>query len=265
MSSLSPIDQFYQALLAKKILDLKPNFFRRRYLQIYWLRRLIETLFLTALINSTQIFSLSTGSESALSPATGIALSALFLRGQTMLLGIFLGSFISHLSHHVPVMLSLFYSTYFTLYIFLIREACLRWIGTVIPLNKVSVFIKFLLVCSILSIFYLFSLKFMFSANINLFPRWLSEINGILYLTPLCFLFDPYSFDNSYTQSSLVQPTQHKTKARRIYSPPIIVGITLLFLSGIYIGLNINMPVVFALQAILGFIFSLKFAKNQPL
>lgn len=285
MSSLSPINQFYQALLEKKVLGIKPNFFRQRYLKIYWLRRIIETFFVAALINTTQTFSLSTGSESTLSPATGIALAALFLRGRTMLVGIFLGTFISHLIHHVPAVSSFFYGVCFTLYIFLIREICLRWVGPILPLNKISIFIKFLLICAILSIGYLFLLKFIFTPNINLLSRWLSEINGILYLVPLCFLFDPYSPETLFNKKQkkwwlstigllilqlllLFIPAKFFIMgslfmltgilAYAYYFPPITVGITLLCLSAFYIGLNISTPVIFVLQAMLGLAFSLK-------
>lgn len=236
-----PIDQFYQALLTKKIVNFKPNFFRQRYLQIYWFRRVIETFFVTALVNNTQIFSLSIGTGSAFAPASGIALAALFLRGRTVLFGIFLGTLISHTTHHVSIPLSLLYSACFTAYIFLIREICLRTIGPVIPLPNRRIFNQFLLICAISSAIYLFLLQSAFSAQINLPLRWLAELNGILYLTPLCLLFDLYS----------------------PYSLPTIVGIALLGLSIVYIGFDVFTPVICVVQAILAFNFA--FFKNRPL
>lgn len=236
-----PVNQFYQALLTKKIGDCKPNFFRHHYLQIYWFRRLIETFFIAALVNNTQIYFLSIGTESAFSPASGVALAALFLRGRTALFGIFLGTLISHTTHHVSIHLALLYSACFTIYIFLIREICLRTIGPVIPLPNWRIFNLFLLICAILSAIYLFLINYAFSAHINIFLRWLAELNGILYLTPLCLLFDLYS----------------------PYSLPTLVGIALLGLSIFYIGFDVFTPTICVIQPILA--FNLALFKNRRL
>lgn len=270
MSSLSPIDQFYQVLLAKKILVDNPNFFHRQYLRKVWFRRILETLFTAGLINSSQSFLYSAYQEPALSPAAGIALSALFLRGRSVLPGIFLGILISYLINQLAWGSAFIQSIAFTLYIFLIRETCLRLLGAVLPLPNILIFLKFIMI----SAFYSGIYAYLFHLS------WIAELNGILYLTPLCLLFDPYSLETLLNKQAkfvwlgllaliLLQllllyfmPAPLSLLAGSImmlavltyafYFSPVACGIALLCLSAIYLSLNQTEPYIYALQALLG-------------
>ncbi len=284
MSSFSPIDRFYQALLANKILTTTSHAYYRQYLKQYWFRRILETLFIAALINSSQMFSLVSGEVMALSPTTGVALSAVFMRGYTALVGIFLGLMLGQLVHAAPFLFSFSNSIFFTFYIFILREICLQWVGATLPLPNLTIFLKFLFVCAVIAFGFVGTLNFIFPIQATIFTQWLAQMNGILYLTPLCLAFDPYSPEKLFNKNQphwwlgligllilqtvlfLLPQTYHwftsttmilAIVAYGYFFNIVKMGIALLCLSALYIGLDQNTPLVFALQAGLGLSLSL--------
>lgn len=238
--ALSPLsDHFYQFVLASNPSLLKEVSFQKKYWRTVFYRRALETLFVAALMNGAQTFTVSQGSPFLL-PATGLGLSALFLRGRTILFGIFLG----YALHE-----GLYQAILWTLTLFLIRETCLQHIGATIPLRKP----KTLLAFTGISLFYLLFL-----------PQTFAHLNGILYLTPLCLTLEPFALEKFLAHenrrawigafmlfivhgSLLFLPPHYLPAAMWIlpffvglyafYFPPIFVGLSLLILSTLILTL----------------------------
>lgn len=259
--------RFYEAVLTKKNLLAKPRSFRADYLRHFWIRRVCETLFVTALISGSQQHLLMDGIFGPISPVTGIALSALFLRGRSMLVGIFLGNLISYLFSYVPMGAAMLYSSIFTLYILLIRETCLRLMGPVTPLDKVETLIQFTVICSFFSALHVILMSTVLIIPISFYQTWLGELNGILYLTPLCLMFEPFSTERFFTKQAwrwwicslvilvlqcamLVAPESYIFPTSMtmfaiicVYAfifEPIPLGFTLLGLSVLYLGTSFS-------------------------
>lgn len=275
--------------------------FQTDYLRIYGLRRVCETLFIAALIYGCQQHLLIDGFFGPISPVTGAALSALFLRGRTMLLGIFLGNLISYITSQVDLPSALLFSSLFTGTVFLTREVCLRWIGPVAPLSKANVLFQFFLVASLFSGIHILLVNAFLIRPIPLYISWLGEVNGILYLTPLCLLLEPFANERYFNRQAwhwwvfslaliasqllifLVPESAmniHLGLSCVIfalvclygyYFEPIPLGITLLGLSVLYLGTSLmqsaydsNLIItVLALQALLGFSISIARAQTR--
>lgn len=123
-------------------------------------------------------------------PAAGVALSAVFLRGNTMLLSIFMGTLTSLWVFHPPLLPSLFYSGLFTLMIYLIRYCALRYIGAVQPIVQRRILINFIGIISVFCALHITLLQFL--GELPWIISFLSEMNGFLCLTPLCLIFTPF-------------------------------------------------------------------------
>lgn len=266
---------------------LQQFYYRNAFLKIFFKRRLAETAFMIMLILGAQPFLID-NLHTPLSPITGISLSALFLRGRFMLIGILLGSFFSYLINHVEISTALMASLLFTALIALIREIGLLWCGPVIPLARVSTFLKFVLITFLFCALHVFLLNQLFE-NVSFYTQFLSEVNGILYLTPLCLLFEPFALERYFTKSNW--PWFLATLAILLYQglvstfifslgllgmlclyairfPPIPVGITLLGLSVWYLALvggeySWPMRIILTLQPILSFMISIHRHRNQ--
>lgn len=256
------------------------------------MRRVFETLFIAALIFGSQQHLLIDGIFGPISPVTGIALSALFLRGRTMLLGIFLGNLISYLVSQIDLPIAILYSFIFTCYIFLTREACLLWIGPVVPLNKTKSLIQFFIICAIFSGIHVLLVSELLIVPLSLYSSWLGEVNGMLYLTPLCLLFEPFAHERYFTKRAwrwgavtialmacqtaifLVPENFEFALSLIVFAlvclfgfcfPPIPLGVTLLGLSVLYLGTSLmqsaydsrEIITVLMLQALLGYSISI--------
>lgn len=181
--------------------SLENSAYSKNYRRLVFSRRLAELIISSALIFMGQQFVTDNAFFAAIWPATGVGLSALFLRGHFLLCGIFLGSFLSYLHNHFPLPFCLTQSLLFTFYLYLVRVLSLKWIGPITPLAENSTFFHFLFLLSILTLlpiaglFLELSLRFRaFEVTwFHLVAAWLGHLNGILCLTPLCLVLDPFT------------------------------------------------------------------------
>lgn len=185
--------------LAKNLVQAKRPTYAVYYYRLVITRRATELILSSLLIFSGQQFLLQNSFFSPIWTAVGVALSAVFLRGYFLLYGIFLGVLLSYLYNHVPWHLSLAQSLLFTLYIFLTRLIAVHTIGAVIPLAQTRVLWKFFGLVTLFSTVHAYTLLLVFAAPRGMAPTffdwsvaWLGEVNGILYLTPLCLIFEPF-------------------------------------------------------------------------
>jgi integral membrane sensor domain MASE1 len=171
-------------------------------------RRTAEFIISTLLIFGGQQFLNQIGYFSPVWPATGVALSAVFLRGNFLLLGILCGTLLNNLFNHLPWHLNLFMGFGFTFFIWITRSLALRFIGAITPISFVRVWIQFILLIALTCALYTAFLYFLgiFSTRhsifFNLYSAWLGNFNGILYLTPLCLIFEPFVPQKYFTSKT---------------------------------------------------------------
>jgi hypothetical protein len=203
-------EAFKKVVLTKNFSLSNPIIFKRRYQKIFLYRRATELVFGLLLIWGGQQFVLQNHFFSPLWPASGIALSALFLRGNIMLGGLFLGSFLSFYYYHFDVLFSLILSGLFMFYIYAIRQLCLRYIGPVAPLIKQTIFWKFIALLTPLSAAYaliFFKILKLIEPSLTLLPIhigffWIAQMIGILCLTPLCLSVDPFDYQYYFSKEN---------------------------------------------------------------
>lgn len=200
MSPEERFQAFKAAVITKDLFTVQATSFTTFYHRLVLTRRLLELIISILLIFGGQLFVIQNGFFCPVWAGTGVALSAIFLRGNFLLVGIFLGSISSYLYNHYSLLQSILLSILFTAYIYLIRQCCLRFIGPVTPFAETKVLWKFIVVIGILTaldvslIFLLLDsikpLNLSFS-NFFLAAYW-GQLNGILCITPLCLIFEPF-------------------------------------------------------------------------
>ena len=187
---------FIDAVVTKNLVENQQRSFAANFRALQLIRRSVEFIISTLLVFGGLQLLLQNGFYSPLWPATGVGLSALFLRGYFILGGIFVGSLLSYLYNNFDFLHSLGQSILFTLTLFAIRFLSLRYIGPVAPLSKLSVLLKFIylivLICALHVFFVLLIGLEKLPTLIEWYSAWLGEINGILCLTPLALVFDPF-------------------------------------------------------------------------
>lgn len=173
--------------------------FRAQYARLILMRRVFEFIISTLLFYGGQQFLISNAFFSPIWLTTGAALAAIFLRGNFLLLGIFAGTLIAYSSNHLPWGISLSLSLLFIIYIYSIRKLAFVTIGAIAPLYNNAVLWKFYGLIALLSAIY----SFLFFAIMGLqstgvgflfwvYVGWLAQINGIICVTLICLMFDPY-------------------------------------------------------------------------
>jgi hypothetical protein len=190
---------FQAEVVTKNLVVAKHQSYISSFRRLYLTRRAAEFIFCALIIFGGHQLIIQNGFFSALWPASGVALSALFLRGNNMLLGIFIGTLSSYLYNRYPILVSLHQTFLFTLFIFLTRQLALFWLGTVTPLANVKIFAKFSFLLGLLCAFHIFLISKVLNSiygapvyNFDWYIAWIGELNGILCLTPLCLVFEPF-------------------------------------------------------------------------
>jgi len=187
---------FYNAVVTKKWASAKQTHYGWRYLRLIFVRRNLEFLFSAILVLSGQQLLIETGFSSPLWVPVGVALSALFLRGNALLPGIFCGILLSYLTNNFSGAQALAQSFLFVTCLFSLRILGLRWIGPIAPLSRVSVLWKFLALTSVICavhVLLFYTLLHDLPPSLSFWYRgWLGEMLGIVCLTPLCLMFDPF-------------------------------------------------------------------------
>ncbi|HVV67563.1 MAG TPA: hypothetical protein VHE99_00780 [Gammaproteobacteria bacterium] len=189
----------FKASLAEKNVVLPLHSFRSEYNRLIFKRRALEFIISTLLFYGGQQFLIANAFFAPMWLTTGAALAAIFLRGNFLLLGIFAGTLIAYLANHLSWDISLLLSLIFVIYIYLMRKLAFLTIGPIVPLYNNAVLWKFYALIAVLSAVYsyvFFTLMVLKSLSGLLFfwvfMGWLAQINGILCVTLICLVFDPY-------------------------------------------------------------------------
>lgn len=176
--------------------------YQNQFYRLYFTRRFCEWLFSAVLIFGGQQFLLQNGLFSAVWPAAGVGLSAIFLRGYLLLLGIFTGTLASYLYNSYPLTVSLSNSLVFTTNLFLIRYCCLRFFGAIAPLHNSRICLQFISVTLFFCALHT-GWQYLFYPDLPWLMAFLGESNGILCLTPLCLVLEPFTVKKLFLKGSL--------------------------------------------------------------
>lgn len=191
------LKHFKTAVIAKNLAETAHPSYRAQFYRLVFMRRAAEFFISALLVFGGQQFIIANHFFSPFWPAAGVALAAVFLRGNFPLFGIFFGILMSDTLHHIPIHTSLMHSGLLVIYVYLTRELALRWIGTVAPLADNRALWKFygLIIASsaVLSYLEFIILTPSLLPNLSLwYMGWLGEMNGILCIVPFCLIFDPF-------------------------------------------------------------------------
>ncbi|MBS0288071.1 MAG: MASE1 domain-containing protein [Proteobacteria bacterium] len=199
VSSANRLKLFHEAVVTKNLLGAKLPAFKANYRVHLFNRRVAEFLMCSMLIFGGHELIIINTFFSPVWPTAGVALSALFLRGNVMLFGIFAGILASYFYNYSFVFLGIAQAALFTFFIYLVRLFSLILIGPVTPLAEIKTFWKFVLVCAVLCACHIAAMGILFvqtfQTSMSLYGwsvAWLGELNGILCLTPLTLVFDPF-------------------------------------------------------------------------
>ncbi len=202
MSSFNENQETFATEVVSKQLAVPQPALQSRFNRLYITRRLFEWLFSAVLIFGGQEFLLKNGMYSPAWPAAGVGLSALFLRGDILVLGIFTGSLTSYLFNNFPLTVSLSNSILFTANLWLIRFCCLRFFGTIAPMHATKVCLQFIAVvvffCGLHT-----GWQYLFYPELPWLMAFIGEVNGILCLTPLCLSLEPFTVKRLFVRGSL--------------------------------------------------------------
>lgn len=202
MSSFNENQETFATIVVAKQLAVPAQAIQARYNRLYFTRRICEWLFSTILIFGGQQFLLENGLYSPVWPAAGVGLSALFLRGDILVLGIFTGTFASYLFNHFPITVSLANSLMFTLNLYLIRFCCLRFFGSIAPMHSTRICLQFLFITMLFCTLHT-GWQYLYYPDLPWLMALIGEVNGILCLTPLCLSLEPFVVKRLFVKGSL--------------------------------------------------------------
>lgn len=199
-SKTEQFKQFSQYLNQHNLIAPEAKDCYAKYCKLFLLRRLAEFMLSSVFIYVGINFLILSKFNLPLWPATGVALTIVFLRGHYPYLGFFIGAISAFYIHSNDIVFSLFQTFGFILYIYLMRTLLLRWIGAVQPLTNQNILPKFLCIVATLTLLhvnYTYAMIHLFDFNWpfdlkHIYIHWLSELNGILCLTPFTLAFDPF-------------------------------------------------------------------------
>ncbi|HVV69074.1 MAG TPA: hypothetical protein VHE99_08615 [Gammaproteobacteria bacterium] len=197
MSREKRLNYFKTAVIARNLAETAHPSYRALFYRLVFIRRMAEFFISALLVFGGQQFIIANHFFSPLWPATGVALAAVFLRGNFPLLGIFFGALASYVLSHTPFSISLIHSGLLVIYVYLTRALALRLIGPIAPIADNAVLWKFygLIIASSVVLSYLEFVILTQSLLPNLslwYMGWLGEMNGILCILPFCLIFDPF-------------------------------------------------------------------------
>ncbi len=199
VSSVKRLDKFREAVQANHLISATVPDFQAYYNRLYITRRVAEFILSALIIFGGHQLIIINSFFSPVWPAAGVALSALFLRGNTLLAGIFAGTLTSYLYNHFSFVMGLRQSLAFTLCILLVRSLSLKWSGPISPLYSKKVLWQFSLIAILCCAVHVSVMGLMFTQANDTSITWygwsvafLGELNGILCLAPLSLVFDPF-------------------------------------------------------------------------
>lgn len=178
--------------------------------RLFTLRRISENILVLLLqYMGLMLHSLSTY-PFLFSPASGTACAFIFLRGYSIMPGIWLGSFFAcflSLSHHLIFCLAL--ATLHTLQAFLLLILCYRFITPTLIFYQLSMFLRFIFLTNAITFCFSCVLCFFYKILFNIILStsaliyfWLSNLNGILIIAIALATWDAF-FEKIVSKLSL--------------------------------------------------------------
>lgn len=201
ISKTDQFQQFEHFIDQHTVIKDKAQVCYRQYYHLFLFRRLAEFLLTAVFVYVGMNFLILSHFNLPLWPATGVALTVVFLRGNYPYLGIALGAIGAFYINCQYVWFSLLQGIVFTLYIYLLRFSLLRWVGAIQPLSHYRILFYFIVLCAaftfahVISLYFithLFELPWPFKQT-DVYMHCLAELNGILCLTPLTLSFNPFT------------------------------------------------------------------------
>lgn len=138
-------------------------------------------------------------------PASGIATALIFLRGTSILFGLWVGGLFAYLSIGSPVYFSLVASSLLVFEAWLIRAILHRLGNAVMPLCRIKEMVQFIIVSGIVSLIvtqFFYNISLIYHLKVDSLPPVLlpaspfipslSDIGGILFFTPFYLITDSY-------------------------------------------------------------------------
>lgn len=172
-----------------------------QFQRLFLLRRLAECMLCAVFIYVGINFLIMSAFTLPLWPATGVALTMVFLRGNYPYAGILIGAIAAfYINCHLWTF-SLLQGIGFTAYIYALRRFLLWRVGSIQPLSSLNVLLSFLLysamftcihVLLVWGVVYLYALPWPFDMT-DFYCHWLAQWNGILCLTPFTLMFNPFT------------------------------------------------------------------------
>jgi hypothetical protein len=175
------------------------------------------------------MFSMLTPHNAPLCFATGTACAFIFMRGYSVLPGIWMGSFVAYYLAKVGVWLACGFASIYTLQALILLWICSHYIRPTLVFYQASLYIKFIICCSILTavssvIMLLLCYSTTLQFNLDLWLHWwLANLNGILIVSTAIITFNKY-----FPQiNRSIQQTTFQWIA--VYTLLVMLMITLLF------------------------------------
>jgi hypothetical protein len=192
----------FKTMVATKYPELPLNAPKNLSKNSYLKRRVFELLLGTLIILSGQNFLYAEHYSLILWPSTGVGLAMLFLRGQFMVLPIFLGCFGAGLLQGWPWLENFLTALGFAIYLWSSYRLSLRLIGPIQPVLNIIVLSKWISLLMICSLIFVYGLGFIIHNSpptLNFTCKMtLLAMNGILGLTPFALMLDPFTFRNQH-------------------------------------------------------------------
>lgn len=213
----------------------------QRFKILFFLRILTEFLLSAVFVYIGLNFLILSQFTLAIWPATGVALTLVFVRGYYPCLGMIVGAFCAYYINSHLLSFSAIQAIGFASYICLTRYLALKWIDAIQPLNKLSSLILFLVLVLTTTTGHIFFHQAVISyfdlpwhvSLQNTMIHILSQFNGILCLTPLTLILDPFA------------PKTYFALSKRNLSWWLICGFILIACVSFIVSNNIMPPIIF--------------------
>ena len=156
--------------------------------------------------------------------ASGTACAFIFLRGYSIVPGIWLGSFSAYYLAHSGIGLACGAATVLSLQAVMLLWICFRFIGPTLIFYRKLVFVKFIFCCSVLTAMTSLILAILCFSSIQFWLQWwLADLGGILILSCAVIAWDMY-----FTQLDALKKLNVLTLS---LSYGLLLAITMVFLS----------------------------------
>jgi len=222
--------QHMESIVSQNATVLQPDF-KKQFKKLCISRYLAENLLAFLLQYAGLMFSTLTSSSTLLWLASGTAAGFIFLRGYSILPGIWLGGFFAYYFSNTSILLASGCAIVFTLQAYLLFWLNLRYISPTPIIYRLTTLLKFLICSSALTATASFLLVLLCYSTLRhpLAPTalwlhwWLSNLNGILLFSIAIITWDMY-----FPQISALKYLS-KTSIGALYGGLLILILLLLF------------------------------------